>query len=82
MISVEYEVACQTIGQLIGRQAELIATEEARAEPDTTKLSAAVAKRAELIAARESLEPSDSSAIKEALAKYGPLARGLQNRRE
>ncbi|WP_257828132.1 hypothetical protein [Burkholderia glumae] len=79
MISVEYEVACQTIGQLIGRQAELIATEESREKPDPTKLAEAIAERAKLVAAREALEPDDAQAIADVLAKFGPLARALQS---
>lgn len=77
MISVEYEVACQTIGQLIAHQADLIAIEESRADPDQAKLADAIAARAALIAARDALEPSDAAAIAKVLAEYGPRARAL-----
>ncbi|MBU9172888.1 hypothetical protein [Burkholderia gladioli] len=57
MVSVEYEVACQTIGQLIARQVELIAMEESQAEPNQAILAQAISARAALLAERDALPP-------------------------
>ncbi|WP_186210269.1 hypothetical protein [Burkholderia gladioli] len=54
---MEYEVACQTIGQLIARQVELIAMEESRAEPNQAILAQAISARAALVAERDALPP-------------------------
>ncbi|WP_186063251.1 hypothetical protein [Burkholderia gladioli] len=74
MVSVEYEVACQTIGQLIARQVELIAMEESRAEPDQAMLARAIAARAALVAEREALAVDDEPGITKILTTCGPIA--------
>ncbi|KKJ06054.1 hypothetical protein [Burkholderia gladioli] len=83
MISVDYEVVCQTIGQLIARQAELIAEEESRAEPDQESLAEATAARAALVVERDTLMPDDALGVMRVLTTYGPIASQLngQNRR-
>ncbi|WP_431018390.1 hypothetical protein [Burkholderia gladioli] len=77
MPHVDYEVACQTIGQLIARQVAVIAQEETKREPDVARATAAEAERKALVAARDALQPDDASAIADALALYGPRARQL-----
>ncbi len=77
MVSVEYEVACQTIGQLIAHQVALIASEEMKSEPDHERLQTALAARMQLVATREALEPSDDQAISSAILHYGPIAKRL-----
>ncbi|CAG9236161.1 conserved hypothetical protein [Burkholderia gladioli] len=80
MVSVEYEVACQTIGQLIARQVELIAVEESRAEPSQAMLAQAIAARAALVAERDALAVDDELGVTKILAAYGPIARRLNGR--
>lgn len=77
MISVEYEVACQTIGQLIARQVKLIAMEESRAEPNQAMLAQAISTRAALVAQRDALAVDDEPGVTKILAAYGPIARRL-----
>ncbi|MBN3815146.1 hypothetical protein G3N57_00315 [Paraburkholderia sp. Se-20369] len=77
MPHVDYEVACQTIGQLIAHQVAVIAEEELRSQPDVARVAAAEAERKRLIAARDALQPDDAAAIAHALAEYGPRARQL-----
>ncbi|WP_186239594.1 hypothetical protein [Burkholderia gladioli] len=77
MVSVEYEVACQIIGQLIARQAELIAVEESRAEPNQAMLAPAISTRAALVAERDALAVDDELGVTRILAAYGPIARRL-----
>ncbi|TWC58191.1 MULTISPECIES: hypothetical protein [unclassified Burkholderia] len=74
MVSVEYEVACQTIGQLIARQVEMIAVEESRAEPSQPMLAQAIAARAVLVAERDALAVDDELGITKILTAYGPIA--------
>lgn len=74
MVSVEYEVARQTIGQLIARQVELIAVEESRAEPSQAMLARAIAARAALVAELEALAVDDEPGITKILTAYGPIA--------
>ncbi|MDW9233036.1 hypothetical protein [Burkholderia cepacia] len=77
MPHVDYEVACQTIGQLIAHQVAVIAEEESRSEPDVARVAAADVERKALVAARDALQPDDTAAIAQALAVYGPRARQL-----
>ncbi|RQT22196.1 hypothetical protein [Burkholderia contaminans] len=77
MPHVDYEVACQTIGQLIAHQVTVIAEEESRSQPDAARVAAADAERKVLVAARDALRPDDDVAIAHALAEYGPRARQL-----
>ncbi|WP_124076962.1 hypothetical protein [Burkholderia gladioli] len=74
MVSVEYEVACQTIGQLIARQVESIAMEESRAEPNQATLVRAISARAALVAARDALAVDDELGVTKILTGYGPIA--------
>ncbi|MGG2041331.1 hypothetical protein [Burkholderia gladioli] len=74
MVSVEYEVACQTIGRLIARQAELIAVEESRAEPNQVMLAQAISARAALVAERDALAIDDELSATKILTTYGPIA--------
>lgn len=80
MPHVDYEVACQTIGQLIAHQVAILAEEETQGRPESTCAVAAAADRQALIAARDALRPDDDTAIAHALAVYGPLARQLNAR--
>lgn len=80
MPHVDYEVACQTIGQLIAHQVAILAEEEIQGRPESTRAVAAAADRQALIAARDALRPDDDTAIAHALAVYGPLARQLNAR--
>ncbi|PEH80347.1 hypothetical protein [Burkholderia gladioli] len=77
MVSVEYEVACQTIGQLIAHQVELIAMEESRAEPNQAMLAQAISTRVALVAERDALAVDDELGVTKILAAYGPIARSL-----
>lgn len=81
MVSVEYEVACQTIGQLIARQAELIAVEESRAEPIQATLTRAISARAAPVAERDALAVDDALSVSKILTTYGPIALQLNVRK-
>jgi hypothetical protein len=77
MLNVNYEVACEAIGQLIAREVAIIAEEESRAAPDRQRLAAADNARRSLAAARDALAADDENAIALALEAYGPRARRL-----
>lgn len=79
MPHVDYEVACQTIGQLIAHQVAILAEEETQGRPESTRAAAAATERQALVAARDALRPDDDDAIARALAVYGPLARQLND---
>ncbi len=74
---LEYEVACQTLGQLIAHQVAILAHEEMQAQPDVTRAGAADAERRALVAVRDALLPDDARGIADVLATYGPRARQL-----
>lgn len=74
---VEYEVACQTLGQLISHQVAIVAHEEMQTEPDAVRATAADAQRRALVAVRDTLQPGDGAAIAAVLAEYGPRARQM-----
>jgi hypothetical protein len=75
--TVDYEVACGVIGQLIGQQVELIASEEEKAIPNRSLIEAAGRERRALIEARDALKPEDFDAIRHAIETYGPRARQI-----
>ncbi|WP_175914482.1 hypothetical protein [Burkholderia metallica] len=77
MPHVDYEVACQTIGQLIAHYVAVIADEESRSEPDAECIAIADTERKALVAARDALHPDDEAAIARALDVYGLRARRL-----
>ncbi|MBK1824291.1 hypothetical protein ABEG10_37550 (plasmid) [Burkholderia cenocepacia] len=77
MPHVDYEVACQTIGQLIAHYVAVIAEEESRSKPDAECIAIADAERKTLVAARDALHPDDAAAIARALDVYGRRARRL-----
>lgn len=75
--TVDYEVACSIIGQLIGQQVELIASEEEKAAPNRALVEAAERERRALIEARDALTPDDPDAVRHAIDMYGPRARQI-----
>ncbi|QHP94794.1 hypothetical protein EXE55_28155 (plasmid) [Burkholderia glumae] len=81
MISVDYEVACQTLGQLIAHQVAVLAREDMQHQPDVDRATAADAKRKALIALRDDLRPNDPEAIERVLAVHGPRAQQLNANR-
>lgn len=77
MPNLDYEVACQAIGQLIAHAVATIADEEQKATPDRERLANALSARQTLVAVRDALAPDDLHAIAAALTLYGPTARRL-----
>ncbi|MBU9198860.1 hypothetical protein KTD33_30500 [Burkholderia gladioli] len=77
MPNLDYEVACQAIGQLIAHAVTTIADEEQKATPDQARLANALSARQTLVAARDALAHDDLPAIAATLTLYGPTARRL-----
>lgn len=74
---VRYEVACDVIGAMIARYAEVIGQERERDQPDQAVLQNALQQKRQLMDVRDALEPNDSAAIEATIARYAPLARKL-----
>ncbi|ALK35161.1 hypothetical protein [Burkholderia plantarii] len=77
MTSVDYEVACQILGQLIAHQVAVLAHEDMQRQPDIERATAADAERKALVTLRDALQPYDSQAIQFVLSEFGPRARQL-----
>jgi hypothetical protein len=76
--SVAYEAALEAINAAVGAYSAVIAGEEAKAEPDTFAISAALSGQAECARRREELDPADRPQIAAARREFAELARQVR----
>jgi hypothetical protein len=78
--STAYEAALEAINGAVGVYSAVIATEEAKPEPDPAVISAAVDGQAECTRWREQLDPADRAAVAETRRRFSQLANEVRAR--
>ncbi|QNE18547.1 hypothetical protein F1D05_12330 [Kribbella qitaiheensis] len=74
---VDYEVAEDVFGDLIGWCAAQAEAESAKPDPDPAVLQKWEDQATQYVAERKALDPRDRAAVAAAIAKYTPLVRQL-----